>query len=259
MINFNVYMLCEMMAWIREWEFRAAQEIERGQTIVPENYRAIITNNCNFFGQRCCDWNLQSAINRRERMIDMLNTRFTYNQLGIEFKVWREAIEDDLKYERFYHYRKDKGLLVLTTEADWGASVKAFPSARDDIIHAVDCFASEHDTACVFHLMRVLEHGIRELSAAVNLTFDIQQWQTIIEQIEAQIRDFGDHWKASSTKTEWINFYSQAARHFFFLKDAWRNHVSHNLATYDATAARGAIEHVRDFMNHLSSRLGEPL
>jgi len=105
--------------------------------------------------------------------------------------------------------------------------------------------------------MRVLEHGLRKLAEAVNLTFDIQVWNTIIEQIENQIREIGDHWPRSATKSDWMSFYSIAAKEFFHFKDGWRNYVSHGHDPYDEPRALSVLEHVRTFMNHLSARLGE--
>jgi hypothetical protein len=40
----------------------------------------------------------------------------------------------------------------------------AFPGAASDIRDAGDCLAVENNTAAVFHLMRVVEHGLRALA-----------------------------------------------------------------------------------------------
>jgi hypothetical protein len=47
----------------------------------------------------------------------------------------------------------------------------AFPSSTDNIRNAGTCFAVEQYDACVFHLMRVLERGIRVLAAKFNVPF----------------------------------------------------------------------------------------
>jgi hypothetical protein len=181
----------------------------------------------------------------------------TLSEMHAEMRVLRETIEDGLRYIGFYHYPNQKRQLLQRVEADWRQTIAQFKSAKPDILAAVDCYALEHFTACVFHLMRVLEHGLRQLSEAVNLTFDVQQWHTIIEQMESAIREMGKPWPQSVLKSEWMGFYSEAAKEFFHFKDGWRNHVSHNRATYDESSSRNALEHVRTFMNHLSSRLSE--
>jgi hypothetical protein len=262
MINFNLSGFYEALKMVSATIVMATSEKIRASGIVPpplvpKHMQEMIKTRHEFIVHMCNPLLLEKTDARLTRISIMLNRQYTYDEVAREYQTLYEAIEDDIRTERFYHYNRDKALLVLKIQGDWAPTLAAFKSAKKDVEEAVDCYALEHETACVFYLMRILEHGLRELAAAVNMTFDIQQWQTIIESIESQIRDFGNNWKASPTKTEWMNFYSEAARHFFFLKDAWRNHVSHNRVTYDATSAKGAIEHIRDFMNHLSSRLGE--
>ena len=198
------------------------------------------------------------ATRHRADMFDIrLKQTITLNDFAAEFRVLREAIEGEIKFEYFFHYQKAKALLLLHAPGDWGATLGSFRSAKKDIDEAVDCYACGHETACVFHCMRILEHGLRELASAVNLTFDVQVWNDIINQIESAIRDLGNSWGRSTLKSEWMGFYSEAAKEFFHFKDGWRNHVSHNHATYDEPSARNVLEHVRTFMNHLSSRLSE--
>ena len=49
-------------------------------------------------------------------------------------------------------------------------------------------------------------------------------------------------------------FYSEAASHFFYIKEAWRNHVSHSRTDYDDTEATRVVARVRDFMTALAGR-----
>jgi hypothetical protein len=258
MINFSLRDFCWAIDLLdRHVGQCTAQAISQPGLALLEPHKAIVRGNFEFIAKQCVKLSLDKADSRLARISRILERHCTYDEIANEFKVLLEAIEDDIQTERFYHYRKDKGLLVLTISGDRAQTIAAFRSAEKDIQDAVDCYATDHETACVFHLMRVLEHGMKALALALNLTFDIQQWNTIIAQIEAEIRDIGLSWPASPRKADWLQFYSEAARHFFFLKDAWRNHVSHNRATYDETSAKEAMEHVRGFMNHLSTRLSE--
>jgi hypothetical protein len=105
--------------------------------------------------------------------------------------------------------------------------------------------------------MRVLEHGLRVLAKDVGKTFDVQVWQTIIDQIESAIRELGKTLPAGQAKSERLQFLSSAAKEFVFFKDGWRNYVSHNKASYDPLQAQSALGHVKTFMSVLSSRLRE--
>lgn len=128
----------------------------------------------------------------------------------------------------------------------------AFPSSIDNIRNAGTCFAVEQWDACVFHLMRVLERGIQVLATKFNVPFQNATWHTTIQNIEASVRgmnsSFGADWK------EQQKFYSEAASHFMFLKDAWRNHIMHLADVYDEGKALSVLRHVHELMQILAKR-----
>lgn len=86
----------------------------------------------------------------------------------------------------------------------------------------------------------------------------------MILQIEKAIRLMNDdlhsgrppqHTRAA-TKDE-IDWFSDAATHFRYLKDAWRNYAAHGKDRYDRDEADRVYQNVKDFMISLSSRLSE--
>ena len=130
----------------------------------------------------------------------------------------------------------------------------AFEEATIDIQAASRCLALDEGTACVFHSMRVLEHGLRWLADAVGLPKEQvahENWKNVIDQIERRIRSVETAPK-SSDKLERLRVYSGAAVQFRYFKDAWRNHVSHARAHYDSRKAAAIWNHVKEFMQHLA-------
>jgi len=112
---------------------------------------------------------------------------------------------------------------------------QAFPDAARDIAAASRCLALDEWTACVFHLMRALEHGLHKTADSVGLppeAMALENWKNVIDQIEKKIRAIESEPKTPE-KSERIRFLSQAAAQFRYFKDAWRNHVSHSRITYD--------------------------
>jgi hypothetical protein len=181
----------------------------------------------------------------------------THRSLSTELKVLMEMIDDGLKWQLIYRYPNEKKKVLENWKDDWKAALKAFPSADSDIFAGVDLWALGHGTASVFHSMRVLEHGLRALAKDVGKSFDTQNWQNIIDQIESEIRQLGKALPAGSAKNNRLQFLSQAAKEFLYFKDGWRNYVSHNRGAYDEHQARSVMEHVRSFMTTLSKRLSE--
>jgi hypothetical protein len=110
--------------------------------------------------------------------------RKEWSDLKARSVALRNAIDNELKEYLYYQYPKIKGQKLRSVDEDWRAVVGAFPSAGPDAFSATDCYAMGHNTAAVFHCMRVLEHGLSALSDDLGLSFDIQNWQNIIDQIE---------------------------------------------------------------------------
>jgi hypothetical protein len=132
----------------------------------------------------------------------------------------------------------------------------SFPSASYDIAEAGNCYALGRNTACVMHLMRVLEKGLRALAAEVGLPFKTEAWGRVIGQIEDKLTELRQPNNKSPKKAN-LHFYSECAVEFANFKDAWRNCAAHESTQFDEHEARSIMEHVKAFMQKVSVRLSE--
>jgi hypothetical protein len=132
-----------------------------------------------------------------------------------------------------------------------------FPSAAIDIKAAGTSYATDNATACVMHSMRVLELGIGALAKQFRVSFQHSNWGKVIGQIEKKITAIETKKRKPKGWRQDRQFYSEAAIHFRFLKDAWRNYSMHVHEQYDTTSALTIMNHVHEFMDHLSERLDE--
>lgn len=138
-------------------------------------------------------------------------------------------------------------------ETPFGETVQdAFPSAAYDIVEAAKCRALSRWTACVMHLMRVLEVGLRALSQHYGIDAS-QNWNAILNQIESKSREVGKRTHGEDGE-KWA---AEAAVHLRFIKNAWRNHAMHSLEKYDEERAVMIFDNTRLFMQHLSQKLTE--
>jgi hypothetical protein len=138
----------------------------------------------------------------------------------------------------------------------FGEAVSAkFPDAVSDIREAGNCFATGRHTACVFHLMRVLEKGLFALAKSLRIktlkTFNYENWQNIIDQIESKIRE-AEKSPRSPKKTENLKRLGDAAKEFRYIKNAWRNHVMHSRVSYNESEAESILRHVGEFIKALA-------
>ncbi len=190
-----------------------------------------------------------------EILKDIKTTRTS--QLRDTLKKLQSIMENEL-HEKFCMYvPKDRSKWFDQKMAFGRGVYDAFPAARTDIKEAASCYAVDRHTACVFHLMRVLEHGLADLAEDVGVDPGVDNWHNIIDQIERKIRDAQKQLPRGLERTERLQFLSEAAKEFTYFKDGWRNHVSHSRSKYDADGAASILNHVRIFMIHLSTKLGE--
>ena len=74
----------------------------------------------------------------------------------------------------------------------------AFPTAAFDIDEAGKCLAVGRATACVFHLQRAVEVGLKVLAVSLGQPFDRNSWDAHMKDVE---RELSRRYKASGAKT----------------------------------------------------------
>jgi hypothetical protein len=128
-----------------------------------------------------------------------------------------------------------------------------FSAANDDIYEAGTCLALERATACVMHLMRVLECGLTELSRALGISQQTD-WGAHLRKIAETLDQRA---KTAGRRSEDEQFYAEAAANFDRLRRAWRNPTMHPDKSYSQERAEEILLAVRSFMVHLASRISE--
>jgi hypothetical protein len=152
----------------------------------------------------------------------------------------------------------------------FGENVKAtFPLASDDIREAGNCFATGAYTATIFHLMRTAEHGLRALARKLRVRLrdnkkpqpiDFATWDKVISGCKRKIESY-HKLSRGPRRAGKLELYSQVADHCLFMRDIWRDSVSHARKSYIESETQAAMERVRGFMEFtarvLSPRIGK--
>jgi hypothetical protein len=264
MINFNIGHYLAALQLVNQEIGTAQHRINQAgpNALLLDGGRDRIRQNFQYVLKTADDLDLPIVRSRVERIFDLLrlNPQVFCAEIINEMTVLLEAFEDDVKFLYLYAYPREKAKRYLTWRGDWSPALAAFPSISNDVDSASDLYALGHNTACVFHCMRVLEHGLKGLAADVGENYDTQLWGQIIGAIEARItliRNNGLPGLAKADKDARLQFLSAAAKDFAYFKDGWRNYVAHNKSSYGGDEAAAVLEHVKSFMNHLASRLAE--
>jgi len=132
-----------------------------------------------------------------------------------------------------------------------------FPAIRLDADEAAKCFATERYTASVFHLMRIMEVGLRALGASLNdPSLDPKtnpSWEKILlrgdKELQKHLADRSPEWRSDES------FFSTAQANLRAVKDAWRNSTLHVETNHNRDSAEDISKAVRAFMRHLATKL----
>lgn len=135
-----------------------------------------------------------------------------------------------------------------------------FPSATLDIEEAGKCYALGRNTGCVFHLMRVMEVGVKAFAAGLGILNQIKSaqpsWGEVLRLTNAEIqaRNKGNDpaWTPATR-----GFFENAQADLMVVKNAWRNTTMHVENTYDEERAEDIYNAVKGFMRHLAKHLDE--
>ncbi len=206
---------------------------------------------CYEFEQRLHSMNNRSALER----LDQLEDSFRESALDRFVCVLRDDSGD--------YIEKSTGQQFVG-RAFGDPLDSAFPLSTAEIREARLCYVLDRPTACVFHLMRAVEYGLRELAACSGVTnpkvaLEFQCWHTIIEQVESNYRTATKQWPKGAEKSAALAFFGATVSALYGFKDDVRNilmHARHG-SLYDEDRARSVMSQVEPFMERLASKLSE--
>jgi len=160
---------------------------------------------------------------------------------------FRTCLIKEIETKLFFYISSEKQRYYVIEEARADSffderALKAFPGIRYDVVHAGRCYATELDTASVFHSCRILERGLWALARKLRLRFktgpvDYQQQKTVFLAVNKRIDELRQKAKGPKKSKE-LEFYSKVSAQLENFKDAYRDPISHSRAKYDASEAR---------------------
>lgn len=164
-----------------------------------------------------------------------------------------ERLRDELNLIYTFVLSADRAKYFETKEPLFGQMIfDRLPFAIPDIEDAGRCLALNQGTATVFHLMRVMEAGLRALGKMLGIPY-APSWESYITQINSKIaakhKTKGVKWKTDES------FYRDIAGDLQTIKIAWRNPTMHIVRRYSPDEAEEIFRAVRGFLMRLAPRL----
>ncbi len=176
------------------------------------------------------------------------------------FLELNKRIEVELKAHTYLCVPKEQSDFYKNPLKDWQTTIAAFPNATHDIEEASKCLALRRNTACVFHLMRVMGAGVTALGKSLNEpTLDASHnltWDNVLhrcsKEVAQKFKDKSPVWKTDK------QFFAEATAKLYAVKDAWRNPNAHEVGEkYTDEEAEDIYRTIRSFMRHLATKLEE--
>ena len=135
-----------------------------------------------------------------------------------------------------------------------------FPSASYDIEEAIKCRALDRYTACVMHLMRVCEVGLKAFGDSLNVMAQIKSaqadWGSILRIANDEIQRLN-----KSSDPAWTpdkrRFYEETHAHFHSVRVAFRNRSMHADQQYGYARAKEIYEAVRVWIRFMAEHLDD--
>jgi hypothetical protein len=204
---------------------------------------------------------LDSAIDRCALFENCLNTKPTINEISIQARVLREAIQCDLKRRIFAFIPPAKAKTLEKIEEHWAIVWDRFPEVKEDTREAVYCYALGRNTACIFHAMRVAEIGLRLLcrkfrpKEKLKKPIEYAEWGIILGIIDTAMK--AEIKKPNSpTRQARLEFFSKTANKCEYMNNLWRREVSHarKRKPFDEFDAIQALTNVQELMEVLAKK-----
>jgi hypothetical protein len=117
-----------------------------------------------------------------------------------------------------------------------------------DIDEACKCYAFGRSTACIFHLMRIMEKAVQQLGNTFGVPLvDEKNWQTILTKTRNAVENKYPN-ERDRNRIQYENTIAQLES----VKIAWRNPTMHPKSTYTEDEAENLLRVVKMFMNDLA-------
>ena len=195
-------------------------------------------------------------------MLDEPGTRF--NEMAHEVDELLDAIRHDADQSLFCHYQENRVLHLHLLPVQWSDALRAFPSIKTEAEEGIDCYALGHNTACVFHMARIAEVGLRAIGRergvkAVRGVVPIEwgTWGQVFQAIEPTIEKIRKTKPNGPKKTNALAFYDRILSDLHAIQSLYRDQTMHLRDRYDDGEAQSAMFRVRELMTTLASKLNE--
>jgi len=202
----------------------------------------------------CQRMGMKLSSNKVKQLADMLVVGPTPPQLASVLEDLHERMQEELEGIWFRTIPQEKHEYANPI---WLVDTKIYakyPAAFAEFGHAGMCFGIGENAASVFHLMRIVDFGLRIVAQSLGVPYEAHAWQRIGEGLEKRMRE-----KYQTKTDEWKQkepFYAQILTDIQAIGRGHRNPHLHEIESkYDDRETRYMLTVVEGFIRHLADNL----
>ena len=237
-----------------------------GERPLDEASKTNLLTHLRAISEDCSDVGLPVSIMAANGLIDTLGRGeiTSHRELAEPLRDVMKTMARELAVPRFFHISTAKIQYnepnLFDSKVDSLADAirsnvsTSFPTASFDIAEAGKCLALGRNTACVFHLMRVVEIGLKALGRELEAPIEgIDSWEDILRKLRdaLKLRLFDKRPDPSK------QYFDSLIGYLYAIKTAWRNPTMHIGAKYDEEEAAGIFNAVKIFMRTAAEKLND--
>jgi hypothetical protein len=259
MKRFEAGLFVALSRTLESWTWRARLE-ESG--VLDENDKSAADSIFADFENDCIELELGNCLFSAKRLrAAFAHPETTIGSLLPIIEELHGRLADTLREKTVLSMGEKEAALYRDPWAGWVPILEQFPNAMSDVEEASKCLAFDRHTACVFHLMRVVEVGIRSVARCLNIPDPVKpaerNWGIILKTIKEEMER-----RSTASPIGWPNladaaFFDQCYSSLDAVKNAWRNPTIHIENKYTGEEAEDILGAVRGFMRRLVSRMDQ--
>lgn len=247
-LDFKADHFCRSLSLIGQFH----QQIRSGEVPTSDSLN-VIAGEIGLLERHCKALGLSATVAQIERVKAMFMgdwRHFTWQILAGAIIEISSRLTDELESRKLYVIDASRNSYLLGNLFSESVGER-FPDAIPDMDEAARCFAFERPTACIFHLMRVTEHGLKGIAELLEIKDHSPNWEPIIRKIDNELKaDYKDRkYKGNQ------DFLANASTHLHAVKVAWRNRVMHIEKTESMEQAKRVYDATCGFMDYLAREL----
>lgn len=266
MLKFNASAFYDCISALDRGRTLIEERKDRGKNVlVPldrinaKEYLKLLSNSLKVLGAKVTDVGVMQLIARFE--VKGKKNALIYEELVKKTTLISDTLKNELSLINVFVLENAKSEYFQNPELQFGTDFqKRFPSGLFELDEAAKCFALGRPTACIFHLMRIMEIGINAAALSLGIPPPTKgmdrNWGAILRAIKEETEK-----RTSAKPSKWQgddkDLFAEIYVSLDAVRVAWRNTTMHVENKYTDEEAEHIFGAVRGFMKKIAARFDE--